>query len=79
MVEGYVHVENAAEQTRGTFLDGLHPWNRSQIVPGRGRMGYATVLGPLYGPGISEGGAGEGSCGIGIPQAEAIADKLAAA
>ena len=43
MVEGQVHVENAAGQTRGLFPDGLHSWNILQIFPGRGRLGHTTV------------------------------------
>ena len=31
----------------GPFPEGLHPWNRSQTVPGRGRPGPETQLGPF--------------------------------
>ena len=55
---------NELGRIRGPVLDGIHPWNRSQIVTGRGRPGHATPLGPLYVPGMSEGGAGEGAHGI---------------
>ena len=54
-------MEDEAGQTRGTVLDGLHYWNISQIVPGRGCPGHATPLRPLYGLGLSEGGAGKGA------------------
>ena len=60
VVEGQVYLEYAAGQTRGPVPDGLHYWKISQIVPGRGRTGHATPIGPLYGPGLSEGGDGEG-------------------
>ena len=36
MVEGQVHLEDAAGQTRGPVPYGLYSWNRLQIVPGRG-------------------------------------------
>ena len=64
MVAGYVQVEHVEGWTRGTVPDRLHPWNRSQNVPVRGRPGLATPLVPLNGPGLSEGGAGEGAYGL---------------
>ena len=64
MVEVQVHVENAVGWTRSTVPDGLHYWNRSQIVPGHGNTEHATPLGPLYGPGVSEGGSGKGAHGL---------------
>ena len=49
---------------RGPVPDGLHPQNRSQTVPGSGRIGTATNLEPLHGPDMSEGGTDEGAYGI---------------
>ena len=64
VVEGQLHVEDAAIRTRGLILDGLHYWNILHIVTGRGRPGHATPLGQLYGPGLYEGGAVEGDYGL---------------
>ena len=55
---------HAVGRMRGPVPDGLHPWNRSQIVPEPGRPGHVTPLGPLHGPGMSEGGGGEGAHGL---------------
>ena len=57
-------MEHAVGRTRGPVPDGLNPWDIFQIVPGCGRPGHATPLGPLHDPGLSEGGAGEGAHGL---------------
>ena len=49
---------------RGLVLYGLHPHNRSQNVPGRGRPGPTTQIGPLHGPGLSVGGSSKGAYGL---------------
>ena len=48
----------------GPVLDKLHPQNISQTVPGGGRPGPTKQLGILHGPGLSEGGDGEGAYGL---------------
>ena len=54
-------MEHTIGRTICLVLDKLHPWNISQIVLGRGHQGNATQLGPLHGPGMSEGGSGKGA------------------
>ena len=54
-----INNQDTVRGTRCPVLNGLHSWNISYIVLGRGLPGNATPLGPLYGPGLSEGGAGE--------------------
>ena len=47
-----------------SVLGGLYPWNILKTVPGRGRPGTTTQLGPLHGPGMFEGGSGKGAYGL---------------
>ena len=54
-------MEHEEVWTRGPVLDGLHPRNRLQTVPGRGHLRPATPLVPLHGPELSDGGSGEGA------------------
>ena len=54
-------MEHAEGWTIGTVLDGLHLRKISQTIPGHGRPGTATPLGPLHGPGLSEGGTFKGA------------------
>ena len=60
VVGGQVHLEDAAGRPSAPVPDGLHSWNRSHIVPGHGFLGHMTPLGPIYGPGLSEGVADKG-------------------
>ena len=64
MVEVHAQLEDAVGRTRGLFLDRLHYWNRLYIVPGRGRLGHATPLRPLYSTGLSDGEASKGAYGL---------------
>ena len=57
-------MEHEEGWTGGPVLDRLHPRKISQTVPGRGHPRPTTQLGPLHGPGMSDGGAGKGSYGI---------------
>ena len=64
-----MHLEDTAGRTRDTVTDRLHSWNISKIVPGHGRLGHATLLRPLYGPGLPEGVSGKGAYGLLIQSA----------